>query len=327
MAISEGGDSTNIAFHYPPELLGLLIETLPKICKAKADLLLFFQGAGVARTILAPYERLLRENRDTFKKPIVARELLAKLNELGERSLRERRELLKRVVEFHDFSVCWENDRAAARGLVAQVRELVGAKDAFTRINLEREDERKQRMAEERKKVETAARHRQEQAEIKQSLFALFAETNPYKRGKALESVLNRYFRFSGISVSESIVLRGDPGSGIVEQIDGVIQLRGHLYLVEIKWERETLGRDVVASHLVRIFSRSLAGGIFISYSDYSPAALVDCREALREKAIVLCRLEEFVRSLDHEFDLKAMLCAKLDAAIIQKNPLAIYQP
>jgi restriction system protein len=94
------GTSMEIIFHYPPELLSLLIETLPRLCKTKRDLLVFFQGAGVNRNMLSPYDELLRTNRDAFKKHIVTRELLTKLNELGERSLRERRELLKRLPSF-----------------------------------------------------------------------------------------------------------------------------------------------------------------------------------------------------------------------------------
>ena len=50
--------------------------------------------------------------------------------------MRERREILNRVTRFDDFSVCWESDQATARGLVAQVRDLVNVKDSFTRMNL-----------------------------------------------------------------------------------------------------------------------------------------------------------------------------------------------
>lgn len=282
---------------------------------------MFFQGAGVDRHLLSPYEGLLRTNRDAFKKHIVSRELLTKLNELGERSLGERRELVKRVTEFHDFSVCWDKDQAIAKGLVAQVRELVAVKDAFTRINMEREQERKQRLAQAAKKSETQKRQREELNQVKQSFFSLFGEKNPYKRGKALEAVLNRYFKISGISVSEAITLTGDAGSGVIEQIDGVVRLRGQLFLVEVKWEQETLGREKVSSHLVRVFSRGLAGGIFISYSDYSSGAYKDCKEALRDKVIVLCRLEEFVRALEEGIDLAEILHGKIDAAIINKNP------
>ena len=124
----------DISFHYPPELFQLLIDAIPKLCKSKRDLLLFFQGAGVSQTILQSHEQLLRSDKNSFNKYHVTRELLTKINEQGESSLRVRREVLKRVTEFEDFSVCWDNDRAAARGLVAQIRDVINVKDSFTRM-------------------------------------------------------------------------------------------------------------------------------------------------------------------------------------------------
>jgi len=312
----------DISFHYPPELFRLLIEAIPKLCKSKKDLMSFFQGAGVNRAALKPYEQLLQSNKEGFNKYHVTREILTTLNEAGESSLRERREVLKRVTLFDDFSVCWESDQPASRGYVAQIRELVNVKDSFTRMNIERDAERQDRLELVRREAAELCKQKEELEEIRRQFFALFSESNPHKRGKAVEAVLNRYFRYSGILVSEAIALKGDSGTGIVEQIDGVIQLRGQLYLVEMKWEKETLGRDKVASHLVRVFNRSLAGGIIISYSDYSDAAVGDCREALRQKVIVLCKLEELVRALERESNLSAILDAKIDAAVIHKNPL-----
>ena len=133
--------------------------------------------------------------------------------------------------------------------------------------------------------------------------------------------MLNRYFKVSGVSIPEAITLTGDPGTGIIKQIDGVVQVEGQRFLVEVKWEHQTLGREKVSSHLVRVFGRGLAGGIFVSYSDYSAGALQDCKEALREKVIVLCRLEEFVRALEQGIELNDILKRKIDAAIINKNP------
>ena len=284
----------------------------------------FFQGVGMSREVLKPYESLLHSKREDFNKYHVTREVLTALNESGESNLRERREVLKRVTHFDDFSVCWDTDQAAARGYVAQIRELVNVKDAFTRMNMERDVERKERMKPVLRQADEQRKRKVELEKIRRDFFALFKESNPHKRGKAVESVLNSYFRFSGILVSEAIALKGEPGEGIVEQIDGVIELRGQLYLVEMKWEKETLGRDKVASHLVRVFNRSLAGGIIISYSDYSDAAVGDCREALRQKVIVLCKLEEMVRALERETDLSAIFGAKIDAAVIHKNPLFV---
>ena len=58
----------DISFHYPPELLNVLIDTLPKLCKSKNDLLLFFQGTGISKPILDPYQRLLKADKAAFNK-------------------------------------------------------------------------------------------------------------------------------------------------------------------------------------------------------------------------------------------------------------------
>jgi hypothetical protein len=34
-------------YHYPPELLDLLIDTIPLLCRSKNDVLTFFRGSGV----------------------------------------------------------------------------------------------------------------------------------------------------------------------------------------------------------------------------------------------------------------------------------------
>lgn len=45
----------DITYHYPPELFALLVDAIPKLCKSKPDLLLFFRGSGVASELLAPH--------------------------------------------------------------------------------------------------------------------------------------------------------------------------------------------------------------------------------------------------------------------------------
>ena len=55
----------------------------------------------------------------------MVRTTLTRLNERGEAALRERREILKRVTEFEDFSTCWPNDQLKAKGLVAEIRRVI----------------------------------------------------------------------------------------------------------------------------------------------------------------------------------------------------------
>lgn len=40
-----------IIHHYPPEILSLLVDTIPLLCRSKNDVLIFFKGAGVPGTI------------------------------------------------------------------------------------------------------------------------------------------------------------------------------------------------------------------------------------------------------------------------------------
>ena len=228
---------------------------------------------------------------------------------------------MKRVCEFEDFSLCWDNDALRAKGLVATVRELVNRKDSFTRINQERERERLEHQQEKERAQAQKARKKEALNVVKGDLYALFGEQDPWRRGKALESVLNRWFNVAGILVREAFVVKGNEREGIVEQIDGMIELQGNLYLVEMKWHAAPIGTDGVSQHLVRVFNRSGARGIFIASSGYTDAAIATCRESLAQITIALCELEELVMLLEHGHDLERFLRRKIEYAVADRKP------
>lgn len=308
-------------FQYSPDLLSLLVEAVPKLCKSKKDFLLCFQGAGVPSTLLAPHEALLRNDKEAFKKHLVTRDLLKTLNEAGDGGLRQRREILKRVTEFEDFSVCWENDRAAARGLIAQISHLVNVKDSFTRMNLEREGERKKRQAKLKAQEETQAQRRSKVAKVKSDLFALFGENDAHKRGKALEGVLNSLFMAQDVLIREAFTIKGRSGEGVIEQIDGLIEIDGQLYLVEVKWWNKSLGVAEVSPHVVRVYGRGgVAYGLFISYTDFTEAARNTFRDAtLQGRVIIFAKLQEIVELLEREGDINSWIKQKVRVAIADK--------
>jgi hypothetical protein len=251
------------------------------------------------------------------------RDILTSLNQQGEPALRERREVLRRVVEFENFSMCWDNDRDTAKARVAEIRELVNVKDTFTRLNLEREQERRKRQHESDAKVRDLRLRQGDLDGIRTDFASLFSMVDPWKRGKRLESVLDRLFKWHGISVREAFTLRGNEGEGIVEQIDGVIALDGDLYLVEMKWWAERLGPGEVAQHLVRVFNRGQARGIFIAHPGYTDAAILTCKESLQRAVFVLADLEELSRVADLAKDLPEYLRKKVQCALVEKNPYA----
>ena len=191
-------------------------------------------------------------------------------------------------------------------------------------MKIEREREVAQRRKEQQQEVQKIQRRKAEITEIKAKLFSLFGPVNPHHRGKALEEILNRLFKVSGILVKEAFTMRGTEGEGVVEQIDGAIELNGEFYLVEMKWHKERLGVDIVSSHLVRVFNRGQARGIIISASGYTEPAVTTCRDALSQITVVLCELSELVSLLEEERDVKSWLLNKIQAAIIEKNPFAL---
>lgn len=312
-----------IVHHFPPELTLLLIDTIPRLCRSKQAVLLFFQGAGVPRAMLSDLEERVRTDRENISKFEIVREVLRRLNEAGEPRLRERREVLRRVTQFEDFSTCWDNERLQAQGLVARIRDVVKVKDSFTRMEQEAQRERRDRQAARVAVQEAAAKKQSKLRQVHGDLCSLVGMHDRNKRGKLLEQVLNRLFREAGIAIRSDFILRHDETNEAIEQVDGVIELDGHPILVEMKWWAAPLGTPEVSVHLVRIFSRAEARGLIISASRFTGPAIETAREALRQRPVTLCELRELVHLLEHEKDLAEFIREKFRAAIVEKNPLA----
>ena len=286
------------------------------------DVLLFFRGAGVRESMLRDLRQRIADDASSINKFDMVRTLLARLNEAGDAALGERRLLLQRVHDFEDFSTCWESDRLEAQGLVGQIRQVVNVKDSFTRMRQERGEEARKHREATRREAEVLRQKRETLDSIQQDLAHLFALEDAHRRGIALEDILNRLFRTDGILVRESFTRTGEPGQGVIEQIDGVVEIEGEIYLVEMKWLKDPAGPGDVAQHLVRVFGRNSSRGIFISYSGYTNAAISTCKEALANAVVVLCTLQEFVLLMENENSLKDFLKEKVRGAIIDKEPL-----
>lgn len=306
--------------HHPPELVQLLIDTIPRLCKSKDDVINFLRGAGVPAPALDDLAARVRTDRQALSKFEIVRTVLARLNDAGDSGLAPRRELVRRVVQFEDFSRCWPNERLEAEGLVARVRTVVGTKDSFTRLRQEHDRERQAHRAEREVAATIATARRAERAAVKAALYAVFRETNPQRRGTQLEQALNDLFKVYGIHVQDAFIRRAEDGAAL-EQIDGVVVLDGQLYLVEMKWWDQPLGTGEVSPHLVRLYGRADMRGLVVSYSGFTPAAVDVCRTALAQRVVALCTVQEIVAVLEREGDLAAMLRAKVNAAMLRKDP------
>ena len=80
----------------------------------------------------------LADNPKALNKYDMTRRLLTQHR--GDAALSIRRQLVRRVVEFEDFSRCYENKRATGARVGREIQlEVVNIKDSFTRMNQARE--------------------------------------------------------------------------------------------------------------------------------------------------------------------------------------------
>jgi restriction endonuclease Mrr len=312
----------NDVYHYPPDLFDLIVQTIPLLNRSKKSVLTFFNGAGVNELIYSDVEIKINTEPETISKYDICRTVLQRINQDSERFLRERREILKRITEFEAFSTCWESDQFKAKGLVSEIQKVINVKDSFTRMRQERENESNLRKKEYQNKIAEIQKQNEITQNIKNELFSLFSETNFQKRGKSLEKVLNNYFKAFQILIRDDLKRVGDNGEGIIEQIDGIIEIDNQVFLVEMKWKKDPIGSEDIYAHLGRIYHRAEAHGIFISASGYTPSGLIAAKEALiRNALLVMFDLEEFVWVIENEMDFRQYLREKIKFAIIEKEP------
>jgi len=309
------------SFHYPPELFQLLVDTIPLLNRSKDSVILFFRGAGVPEILYKDLSNKINTDRDSINKYEICRTILTRLNEKKELYIKERRELLKRIVEFESFTNCWENDQYKAKGLVAEIQKIINVKDSFTRMNQERQKEHLKHTTEYNDKIKKIQERTEQIDSVKKKLYALFAMNNPQERGKSFEEVLNLLFSIYGIIVREAFTRTGNNGEGIIEQIDEVIEIDNQIYLVEMKWTKQKIGNDDIFTHLGRIYLRSNAQGIFISASGYSSSGILSAKDALGKALLILTDLEEFIDVLENNKDLVQYLKTKIRNATIDKDP------
>ncbi|MFJ9785964.1 restriction endonuclease [Amycolatopsis sp. NPDC101161] len=312
---------TDIPYHFPPDLVGVLVDTIPLLRRSKADTVGFFRACGVGERHLTDLQHRVDSNRSSISKYEIARMVIARINEEGDSGLRSRREIIRRVVEWEDFSTSWPEDALKAQGLVAKVRTLVGTKDSFVRMQQERDSERHERLRPQREAAAAAAEKRKLRENLLSELGRLFGMADPRQRGLKLEALLNEVFKLDGLNVRDSFTLANEDGR-VGEQVDGLIELSNQPYLVEVKWRKNRLGVDGVSQHLVRVYGRAGVHGLIVSASGFADTAVSQCRKALTQKTFVLAELREIVYLLEQGGDFAEWLRAKTRAAVVDGEPL-----
>lgn len=310
-------------WHYPPDFMTMMVDTMPLLVRSKTDLIAFFKGAGVNERHLADLRVRVMRDRSSIGLYEIARTVLHAINaQHDDEGMHARRELVKRVTEFTAFEKCYPDKAMAARGGVAAIKSFVHTRDSAIRIEEAYRREREQNMAKAEAEARVVREKRANRDALRADIVALRSSTNPSARGRELERILARLFELDKVLVKESFTITSPSGNGIVEQIDGVIEVDGNQYLVEMKWRDAPLGVEDVSRHFTRVFGRAQSRGIFIVHPGYTSTAIETVRENLRSAPFVLCTLDEILWILEAGVTVGDWLRPKIRAAISERDPL-----
>ena len=162
----------------------------------------------------------------------------------------------------------------------------------------------------------------EERSQVKKEFYAVYGIKDDARgKGLAFERVLNKIFALDGLLVRDAFTLRGNKGEGVVEQIDGVIELDHHLYLVEAKWQSNNLGPGDVAQHMMRVAHRGEVRGLYIVEPGFTHAAIALARDELQRKVIVLGLIRELYELFETGGSISNWLREKVRRAQLDREP------
>ena len=101
------------AWHYPQDLFDILVDAIPRLCRSKKDVFLFFRGAGVPAQYYADLERQVGRDKDSITKFAIVRQVLQRLNDATSNpALKARRDrvLRTRMHEVLEVLISWFRD-------------------------------------------------------------------------------------------------------------------------------------------------------------------------------------------------------------------------
>jgi len=295
--------------HFSQAVLNALKDTAVKIFWKKDDLRQALNVAGVDKTLVSV------QNWSLPKYKVIS-PILDELNSI-EQGLGPIRALLQETLSFKDGKhLLWlpdgEEKRRDAESALAYLRELVSSHDKAKQT----EDEERQAILRRRAENNKYRLFNEKLLALKTEYEQLCIESDPQKRGFALEKLLNELFELFEMSPKS-------PFRRIGEQIDGAFMLDGDHYLLEAKWHSPTINLADL-----KIFDGSVESsldntlGLFISINGFSPEAIEGYLQGRRPRLICMDGNDLYL-VLDRRIELGDVLGRKKDIAVQKRILLA----
>jgi hypothetical protein len=313
--------------HLRPDLIAKLVDAITNLVWGKQQVLELFQNAGVPNELLNDFHEQVERDRASVKKPIMIRAILQRMNSAGDKpeAIRMRRELVRRVIEWKNFSTCQPNCEDLARGAIAAVREIVGKYDFLTEIRNERDRQRDAQIRGTHEERLALAARKEAWDAVKHDFMACFGISDHQLRGRTFEQVMNRLFVHAQLAAKPPFTIYGESGK-LLEQIDGSIELDGCVYIVEIKWWEGRVEQKELSAFACKVFMRSESRvrGLFISASPYTEASVNVAEQACaRDRAIILFSLREFFDVVNADGDIRELIRDRIRLLADKKRVIA----
>ena len=131
------------------------------------------------------------------------------------------------------------------------------------------------------------------------------SETSKQNKGYEFEKYLRDLFDAAGLKPRESYRVKG-------EQIDGSIEFKGNVYLVEAKWTGGPVNRSDLVVFADKVSRKSkFTRGIFVSHSGYVENA-VETYAIGKTPEIILIDMKEMTWALENGIDIEDVLSKKV---------------
>lgn len=173
--------------------------------------------------------------------------------------------------------------------------------------------------------IDNIQRNHAEREAVKNDFYSIFSilDNQSQQRGELLEDVINRIFKAYNVPINEPFeLIKQNNHDSLEHRLESTIDIAGFLYLVEIIWRNDPVDFSEISYHIVRVFNRNLSGGILITNSEFTQAAITACKQVLSQKTMVLCKAEEIVTLMEQNASLNDLLNDKIYAAKTKQNPL-----
>jgi len=247
----------------------------------KVDVVDFLQSAGCTKDDL----REIKEYETLgLTKNAIIESVLRRLKARPDEGISPIRSIIRALTEWSTFDPYYFGpggslDLSKAKAAIRHLKEVQVKHDARL---IEDSKEQKRKMEELKVKYSLA--------DLQKKFFQLYkgldengAAINLQKRGYLFEALLRDLFRLEDLNTTEQFQF-----NTVGEQIDGSLKYDGEHYIIEAKWQEESVASNALYQFAYKIEGKMYGRGLFISINGFSPDSVRALTQGKSLKSILI---------------------------------------